>query len=233
MKTRAGALVAGLALAGCATSPPTERAAARQPAFTGEVWTWDEQASTVTLRQNTRTFAVKVTPDQLAGLRLHQIATVRGELALADIEQGVVPPGWLTPRAEADRTETTGTVAAVDPSGTVSVRTPEGELRFWIAQPGRLPFQPGENVRAWIRVQALDVVPAPPREEPASDEPAASPTTEPGEYALFRGRVTAADPAGRLTVESSRGPVTVAVPAVGRYRVGDWVEVSTTVRPGR
>src|SRR4051812_16013146 len=58
------------------TGPP-----AAGPAYTGEVWTWDEQDSTVTLRRGAENIRVKVTPDQLRGLELHQKATVRGELA--------------------------------------------------------------------------------------------------------------------------------------------------------
>jgi hypothetical protein len=45
------------------------------------------------------------------------------------------------------------------------------------------------------------------------------------------GRVLAIDPSGSLTIESARGPVTVRVPNVTRYKVGDTVEVRTSVHP--
>jgi hypothetical protein len=63
-------------------------------------------------------------------------------------------------------------------------------------------------------------------------EPAAPTGSEPGEYAVVRGRVTAV--AGdQVTVESSRGPVTVWLPAGVTLRVGDWVDVQTSVHPMR
>ena len=65
--------------------------------------------------------------------------------------------------------------------------------------------------------------------DPAS--PAGSARTEPGDYAVVIGRVLAVDPSGRLTVESARGPITVRVPDVRRYKVGDTVEVRTSVHP--
>ena len=63
--------------AGCATTsamPPGT-------AFTGEVWTWDEQTNTVTLRQGMRDTRVIIGPDQIAKLRLHETKTVYGQLA--------------------------------------------------------------------------------------------------------------------------------------------------------
>ena len=77
-RVAAAALAASLLAAACAT-----QSASRAPGttFTGEVWTWDENESTVTLRDGMEQVRVKVTPDQIRGLRLHQIATLRGEPA--------------------------------------------------------------------------------------------------------------------------------------------------------
>ena len=66
---------------------------------------------------------------------------------------------------------------------------------------------------------------------PTTFDPSASPRTEPGDYAIVMGRVLAVDPAGSITIESVRGPVTVRVPNAGRYRVNDTVEVRTSVHP--
>jgi hypothetical protein len=225
-----------VALAGCAVAPPPPPPAPPPPgtqAFTGEVWTWDEQASTVTLRQGDRIVRVRVTPQQLVGLRLHQVVTVWGERAPAELLPARGPVGRLVERGSPDRLETAGTVSGLDPVGAVTVTTAWGTLRLWIAEPGTQPFAPGQPVRVRLRVQPLEVVPAAPGEG-AEAAPLAAPLgTEPGEYAILRGRVMAVDPGGRLNVESARGPVTVLVPFASRYRSGDWVEVETAVHPAR
>src|SRR5262245_56798613 len=61
--------------AGCASTPP------KGTAFTGEVWTWDEQTNTVTLRQGGRDIRVIIDTDQIDKLKLHEIKKVHGELA--------------------------------------------------------------------------------------------------------------------------------------------------------
>jgi hypothetical protein len=227
-------LVAAVVAAGCAT---TSAAPPGTTAFNGEVWTWDEQDNTVTLRQGARDIRVKVTPDQFIGLQLHQTKTIYGTLAPPK-ELPVVlveGPSTVVPRGPADESEVVGTVAAVDPGGIV-VNSPQGPVRVWRATDG-LPFTPGANVRVRMRVQPLDVVmivpgqPAVVATAPATISPAASPRTEPGDYAVVMGRVLAVDPSGRLTVESARGPVTVQVANVTRYKVGDTVEVRTSVHP--
>lgn len=230
MRAPARLFVMALLLAGCAAAPPAAPppAAGRQ-AFTGEVWTWDAQASTVTLRQGERTVRVTVTPEQLRGLQLHQVVTLYGEPAPPGIEQVVLPPGRLVPRGPADQAELHGMVAAIEAIGAVTVKASPGTLRLWLAEPGSRPYQEGQEVRVQMRVQPLDIV-------PATEAPAAAPApevgTEAGDYAVVQGRVTAVDVIGRLTVESPRGPVTVWLPGAGRYREGDWVEVRTSVHPG-
>ena len=83
-----------------------------------------------------------------------------------------------------------------------------------------------------MRVQPLDLVPARPGQAvPVAVEPSASAPTEPGDYAVVVGRVLTVDLSGRLTVDSSRGPINVLVPNAARYRVNDMVEVRTSVHP--
>lgn len=231
----ASVLVAAVIATGCATT--TTAAPPGTAAFTGEVWTWDEQDNTVTLRQGARDIRVNVTPDQLITLRLHETKTIYGTLAPPKELPLVVVEGLSTvvPRGPADESEVVGSVAAVDAGGIV-VNTPQGPVRVWRATDG-LAFTPGANVRVRMRVQPLDVVlitpgqPAVMATAPATIDLAASPRTEPGDYAVVMGRVLAVDPSGRLTVESARGPVTVRVPNVTRYKVGDTVEVRTSVHP--
>lgn len=231
----ASVLVAIVIAAGCATT--TTVAPPGTTAFTGEVWTWDEQVNTVTLRQGPRDIRVNVTPDQLIGLRLHENKTIYGTLAPPrELPIVVVEgPSTVVPRGPADESDVVGAVAAVDAGGIV-VNTPQGPVRVWRAD-GGMAFTPGANVRVRMHVQPLDVVlitpgqPAVMARAPVTISPAAAPRTEPGDYAVVMGRVLAVDSAGRLTVESSRGPVTVQVPNVTRYKVGDTVEVRTSVHP--
>jgi hypothetical protein len=232
MSTPARSLLVALMLTGCAAAPlaPSPPAPGQQT-FTGEVWTWDEQASTVTLRQGERILRVKVAPEALGGLQLHRVVTVLGEVAPAAIEQVLLPAGHLVPRGAADQAELRGAVAAIDPAGAVTVSAPPGALRVWLAEPGSRPYQNGQEVLVRMRVQALEVVPA--REgQPGPSPPSPAEGPEPGDYAVVQGRVTEVDAVGRLTVESPRGPVTVWLPGGSRYRVGGWVEVRTSVHPG-
>jgi len=235
MKPLVALLPAVLLMAGC-TGRPAAPAAAAPPAtiFTGEVWTWDEQINVVTLRQGAQIIRVKVTPDQLIGLRLHQIATLRGEPAgPAEIETFTTPPPALVPAGTPDRVEATGIVTTVAPGGILAATSERGPIRVWVAM--ATSFRPGDRVRVEMRVQPLE--PAPPG-TPAPQaaplpEPAASPATAPVDHARVTGRIMGVDPAGRITVESARGPVEVWVPSAARYRAGQSVEVRTSVRPAR
>ena len=125
-------------------------------------------------------------------------------------------------------------IDSLDAAGGVVVNTQQGSVRVWRAT-GGLAFTPGANVRVRVRVQPLDVVLIAPGQPagsaPVTIEPAASPRTEPGDYAVVMGRVLAVDPSGRLTVESARGPVIVQIRNVTRYKVGDTVEVRTALHP--
>lgn len=232
-------VVAAIVGAGCAGRQPPPASTAPGQAFTGEVWTWDEQTNTVTLRQGNlgeRLVHVKITPDQIARLRMHQITTVRGELAPVEIERFVLPPGTLVPRGPLETAEVSGLVTGVDPAGTVSVRTAGGTVVVWVAKPGTAPFHAGDPVRVRAQTQAYDVVPAGPPGSagPGPVPPLAAPAGgEPGEYAAVRGPLSAVDPQGRLTVQTPRGPVIVPVPSAAPYQVGEWVEVRTAVHSVR
>ena len=225
--------VAATLAAGCAATVPGATA------FTGEVWTWDEQENTVTLRQPGRDIRVQVTPDQLIGLQLHSTKTIYGTLAPPKALPVVLVEGPFTvvPNGPADEMQVVGTVAVVDPAGKLVVNTPQGAVQIWRATDG-MAFTQGGNVRVHIRVQPMDVVlvkPGPggtissPAPTPLS--PGASPRTEPGDHAIVLGRVVAVDPSGAITIESARGPVTVRVPNASRYKVNDTVEVRTSVHP--
>ena len=173
----------------------------------------------------------------MVGLRLYETKTFYGTLAPPK-DTSVIIQGQSTvvPRGPADEGEILGTVASVDPVGKIVVNTTQGPVQVWRATNG-LPFAPGGYVRVRTRVQPLDVVIVLPGQAPppapvtVSLDPAASPRTEPGDYAVVMGRVLAVDPSGAITVESSRGPVTVRVPDAARYKVGDTVEVRTSVHP--
>jgi hypothetical protein len=236
MKTLTGSVLLLAALAGCAPQRapgPRQDAAVgtgQVAAYSGEVWLWDTQTNIVTLRQGERLVRVKVSPDQLIGLRINQPATVRGELVgPAEIEQAQLPPGTLVASGPPDEFDLTGTVAALDPAGKAGISSPRGPVEVWVATP-TTTLKPGQPVRVRMQVQPLQVAPPSPG-APASAPPApvAAVGSEPGDYATVRGQVRAVDPGGRLIVDSPRGPIQVWVPRVDRYTVGQFVEVRTAV----
>jgi hypothetical protein len=204
--------------------------------FTGEVWTWDERAGVVTLRQLDGTMLrVNVAPERLAGLRLHQTVTLRGELAPpAEIEQVVQPPLPMTPVPTGPEAESlvAGIVTRVDANGTISLASPGGPLRVWLATPVGNRFRPGEPVRVRTSVRAVQMIPA---GTPSSGlaapmaEPSGAVEREPGDYAVVIGRILKIGSAGSLTVESPRGPVEVQVHERVPHRVGDTVQVRTSI----
>ncbi len=234
MKSVLGLLTVALILAGCAGAAPAPAAGPAVGAFTGEVWTWDEQAGIITLRQGGQYLRVKAAPDQFRGLDLHSTRTVRGALAgPAEVQNVLTPPVPLMVSGTADEMDVTGHVTSIDPAGKIMITTQHGPVEVWVAQPTASVVKVGDPVRVKMRVQPM--VPAPPgyATAPAAVDPAASPTSEPGEYAVIRGRLLGVDPSGRLTVDSPRGPITVWVPSSGRYQSGNTVEVHTSVHPAR
>ncbi len=233
-----GSLLVVLLVGGCAGGPAAPPAGGAGTTFTGEVWTWDEVTNVVTLRQGDRTIRVKVTPEQIQGLRLYQTVTVRGELAPpGEIQTFVTPPPTLVPQGPPDQAEVSGTVSAVDPAGKIAVDSPRGRLQVWVTRETAL--RPGDPVRVEVRVQPLEAVPAPQGRTPVAParvsppEPALPAGAAPGEYAVVTGRITAVQPDGHVTVESTRGPVEVWVENAARYRVGGSAEVRTAVHPAR
>jgi hypothetical protein len=213
---------------GCATSARPQPAGT---AYTGEVWTWDEQESTVTLRRGTEDIRVKVTPDQIRGLELHQKATVRGELAPPMELARVITPAMAAravPRGPVEQQTVNGVVTAADPRGRLSIESEKGPLHVWAASGADQRFQPGAKVKVEMAVQPVDMVPAGAGAPPV--DPAASPaTTQPGDHAVVTGRVMGVAKNGTLIVESPTGPVQVWVSDSSKYRVEQPVQIRTSV----
>jgi hypothetical protein len=223
-------------LAGCATAPSPTPAGAQR--YTGEVWTWDTQESTVTLMQDGgRAVRVKVTPDQMRTLRHHGIATVVGVPAgPVGGELVVQPAGPLNPvpRGQAEVVEVRGTVTTADAGGRVALQSDRGPVHVWAAPGADQRFPRGAPVVAQISVQPVDLVAAavPAPVVPAPVAASASPSSEPGDHAVINGRIMGVNPGGVLVVESPTGPVQVLTRDATRYKVGDWVQVRSTLRPG-
>ena len=220
-----------LPLAGCASR--TAPAAAQAPAdtFTGEVWTWDERENTVTLRQGSQTFRVKTTPDQMRGLQLHQIATIRGQVAPpAELPRTMTPavPMTAVPRGPVDQQTVAGKVTAVDPNGRLSIDSERGPLHVWAASGASDRFAAGDRVQVVMAVQAVDMVPAARAGAASSTDPSASMSSQPGDSAVVTGRVMGVD-RGIIVVESPSGPIQVWVGESPRYKVSDSVQVRTNV----
>jgi hypothetical protein len=224
--------VVTLLLTGCATQ--STRAQAPGTAYTGEVQTWDERESTVTLRRGAEDIRVKVTPDQIRGLRLHQMATVRGTLAPPMEIPFIVTPAMAmraVPRGPVEQQVVNGTVTAADPRGRLSINSERGPLHVWAASGADQRFQSGAKVRVDMSVQAVDMVPAGTgAPATAGAEPAASPSPpQPGDYSVVTGRIIGVDKSGMLVVESPTGPVQVWVPDSSKYRVEQPVQIRTLV----
>jgi len=235
MKIFSALLVAASLLVGCAIQAAVAQAPAPTNVYRGELWTWDPTLNTVTLRQGTQDVRVVVTPDQLVGLRPHEIVTVRGELAPpVELERFVVqgPPLRAVPTGPMDQTEITGTIAAIDPNGKVSIATSRGPLDVWVATPVGDRFQTGAPVRMKSVVQGVSMVPIEAGAS-AGPQPAALAVPEPGDHAVVTGRILALEPGGRMTIESSRGPVSAWVADPARYRVGQGVQLRTSVVAGQ
>jgi len=231
MKSVLGLLTVVLILAACAVTAPPAGAQA-VGAFTGEVWTWDEKAGVITLRQGGQLVRIKAAPDQFAGLQLHETRTIRGVPAPpSEITTFVTPPVPLVASGTPDEMEILGTVTSIDPIGKILITTQRGPVEVWVAQASAPVVKVGDEVRVKMRVQPMVPAPAGQASPPAALEPAASPTSEPGEYAVVRGSLIGVEPSGRLIVESPRGPITVWVLSGSRYKAGSSVEVHTEVHP--
>jgi hypothetical protein len=219
-------------LAGCATASPPPGT----QTFTGEVWTWDEKDSTVTLWQNGGRVRVKTTPDQIRALQLHTNTRVTGTLAPpADLLVVGGPAGPVTavPKGQPEVTELKGNVASVDPSGRLAINSERGPVHVWVAAGADQRFKVGEAVTIRSSVQPVDLVAASVATVPTPapvGTPSASPSSEPGDHAVVTGRIMGINPGGVLVVESPSGPIQVVATDGSRYRIGDAVQVRTTVR---
>jgi len=230
MRTLTAVAIAAL-LAGCATAPP----AAGGQVFTGEVWTWDVKDSTVTLWQDGRRVRVKTTPEQIRTLQLHQFARVTGTLAPPSdlLILGPVGPVTAVPKGQPEVVELKGAVASVDPGGRLAINSERGLIHVWVAAGADQRFKVGEPVTVRSSVQAVDLVPASAPAMPAPapvGAPSASPSSEPGDHAVVTGRIMGINPGGVLVVESPRGPIQVLATDSSRFKIGDAVQVRTTVR---
>jgi hypothetical protein len=232
------AVALAAALAGCATSQRPAPSAGAQT-FAGEVWTWDEKESTVTLWQDGRAVRVKTTPDQMRTLQLHSFARITGTPAPpADvvIMTGTAGPVTAVPKGPAEMVELNGAVTAVGPGGRLVVNSERGPIHVWVAPGAEQRFKAGDRVSVRASVQPVDLVPATTSAIPAPTPvggTAASPSSEPGDHAIVTGRVMGINPGGVLVVESPTGPIQLAVTDGSRYKVGDGVQVRTTVLSAR
>jgi hypothetical protein len=176
---------------------------------------------------------VQIAPEDVRLLKMHEITTVRGQLlGPKPIEQIIVPGPALAavPRGAIARSETTGRVVAIDPSGLMTVDTPQGRVTLWTNNPAVVRVAPGAVIRLQSTVQGADIVPQASLVGADAQQPAASVMTEPGDYAVVTGRVLSVDPRGLLTVESPRGPITVWLQDVTPYQPGAAVQVRTFIR---
>ena len=216
-----------LLLGGCAASTTPSG-----QAYTGEVWTWDKPNNIVTLYQSGQIVRVKTTPEQMRTLRLHDQARVTGELAPPADLVFVTNAGPMAavPRGPAETLEVTGTVASVDPQGRIAVTSDRGPVHVWAASGTDQRFTKGAPVSVRMTVQPVDMRPVTAGQPAAVTPVAASPSSEPGDHAVVTGRIIGVNPGGILVVESPTGPVQVISADASKYKVGDWIEIHTTVR---
>ena len=217
-----------LVLAGCAS---TTQGPAGAQAYSGEVWGWDRANNIVALNDNGRITRVQITPDQMRTMRLHDFVRVTGTLASPADVVTVTNAGPMAPvpRGQSESMEVQGTVASVDPQGRMAVTSDRGPLHVWAANGADQRFAKGSPVIVKMTVQPVEMRPVA-SGQPAPTAPAASPRSEPGDHAVVTGRIIGVNPGGVLVVESPTGPVQILVADGGKYKVGDWVEVRSSVR---
>ena len=230
MRSIAG-LSKSLIVAAAVFGIPSFGSAAPATIYRGELWMWDPTTSVATLVQGDQKVRVKAARDQLIGVRDHDIVTLRGELAPpAEIQRIVVPapPMRAVPSEPTDETTIIGTIAAVNPAGVVSITVPHGPLDVWVATPVADRFRTGETVQLRTTIQAVRMIPLAPGTV-SSPAPELAGDGGPGDRAVVMGRILALESTGRVTVESPRGPVNVWVTDTTRYRVGQIVQVRTSL----
>lgn len=217
------------ALAACAgPSRPPAAITYDGPRFTGEVLGWDAAQGLVTLRTVDGDIRVRVHPDQIGELRRHAVVTLPGELVLP-AEVTILPgQSTFTPTGSEDQSHLKARIVAVDILGRITVESERGPTDVWVDDATHYSF--GDPVLIRISVRTGRVKKAPGEAVPTKTPPLTLRTTEPGQHAIVVGRILSVDPRGTLTVESPRGPIRVwATLNLGRYLIGDFVEVRTRV----
>jgi hypothetical protein len=232
------AVVTAVVLAGCATSSSTS--ATGLQTFRGEVWTWDTTDSTVTMQlDDGRRVRIQTSPDELRTLQLHQFTRVTGTLAPPKdlvVVLGPAGPYTTVARGQAETLELRGTVRSIEPSGQLVIDTERGPFRIWAAAGADQRFKVGEPVSVTGSVQPVELVTAPATAPasavvaPAPVDLSASPSSAPGDHAIVTGHVLGYDARGLLIVESPTGPIQLITSGATTYKVGDAVQVRTTVR---
>lgn len=220
-------------LAGCASS---RAAAPGTQTYVGEVWNWDRKDSIVTMMQDGgQLVRVKVAPETLNTLQLHQFTRVTGVPAgPADLVHTTQTAGSFNavPKGQPEMIEVAGTVTTVDPKGRIAINSPRGPVHVWVAEGADQRFTKGAPVTVRISVQPVDLMPATTAVAPTPAPvgmPSASPTSEPGDHAVVTGRIIGIT-TGMLIVESPTGPIQVLIADSSRYKIGDAVQVRTSVR---
>ena len=209
-------------------------ASAAPATYSGEVWTWDSGRSIVTLYDAGRQFRVQVTPDQIARLQLHGYATVTGVLLGPDpIETVLLPPRPVVPvpSGPAANIEMIGRITALEQHDVATIESARGPMRVWLADGAQNRFAVGRPVTMSVSVQPVRMVAVSGEGAMVSGATISAPAPVAGDQSLVTGRILSVSPAGTLTVDSPRGPISVWVPDVSNFRPGDVVQVRTVVQP--
>jgi hypothetical protein len=202
--------------------------------YSGWAATWDSARSIVTLHDAGVQYRVQTTPDQIARLTHQQWAIVTGTLLGPEpIETVLLPAQPMTaiPSGAATSAEVTGQITAIDPSGVATIETARGPMRVWVADNAQSRFAQGRPVSVHVSVQPVRMVAVAGAGGQASGPTLAAPPPVPGDQAVVVGRVLSVTPAGAMTVESPRGPITVWVSGPASFKVGDFVQIQTLVQP--
>jgi len=237
MKTIALVLTVLFVVGGALTASAQTTVVVPAPApakYTGEVWTWDSGRSIVTLYDAGRQFRVQVTPDQIARLNHHSIATVTGVLLGPEvIETVIVPAQPLVAQLAGPATtmELDGKIVSIDANGTALLDSSRGQMRVWLADSPASRFSAGNGVKMQVSVTPVRMVAVAGGGGLASGPTVSAPTPVPGDQAVVVGRVLSISPTGVLSVDSPRGPISVWVSDAAKFKVGDFVQVQTIVQP--
>jgi hypothetical protein len=232
-------LVTVLVLVGCAMTvvAQTTVVVGQAPVtgkFSGMAWTWDTARSIVTLHDGVNQIRVQTTPDVIARLNHHQWVTVSGTLLGPEpIETVLLPSQPMTaiPNGPAANVEVTGQLSAIDTNGVATIESARGPLRIWVADGAQSRFGAGSPVKVIANIQPVRMVAVSGAGGQASGPTVSTPAPIPGDQATVVGRILSVNANGTLTIDSPRGPITVWVPDIANFRMGDFVQVQTVVQP--